>query len=853
MSRSSFLPIKAVEEKQRILPLRISLGAVAMVFLFAPMFADSSQLRRVEFKLPVQALSNSLKKVAGDFDLKIAFFSTDVSGVDAPPLNGTFSASQAFEILLSGTALEYEYVNSSSLVVKIRQVEIGGGTAKSAAKQQQNSSKSAVLEEVIVTAQKKAESLQNVPISISAVGREKIQDNFIMSLEQVSAWMPNVTITDSTAAEQLFIRGIGSGANEGFEQSVGTYVDGIYYGRGRSAKTGFLDMARIEVLKGPQGVLFGKNTIAGAINITTRNPTQAFEASMRVGYETEHKEKILEGIISSPITDTVAARFAIRSSQHDGWMDNTFLGEDAAQSKELAARLTTVWDAAENLQIVSKIQYTDLALGDRAAQLTQCSAATQAIVAGIDDCRFDDKTTLSMHSASGEDHGYEDYNSLSIGVTANWKLGAYTLTSVTGYTQLDSDQALELDFTHLDVLSADPRLEQFEAFSQELRIVSPAGKTIEYIAGLYYEQSELYRENSFNLPALARVGQNWQDGKSFAVFSSVDWNINDNLTLTVGGRYTRDSKDLHKLMFYSEPRRGRVVPIRAVPGLGAAHDVYFDREDEDFSPTVTLQWNPLDKYMYYFNYSEGFKAGGYDIASGSAVEGEVEFQPETVNSFEAGAKTTLLEGTMELNLAVFRSEFSDLQVSTFDGNFSLLVGNAAEAIAKGVELDMRWALNENFTLNASFAYLDAEYGSYKAAQCANAQTAATPTGVVCVQDLSGAKLIFAPETAGNLGLAYEQDIGSQLRMRITTDIIHTAEYWVAGDHDPNVLEDGFTKINAMLAIGSVSGQWECALLVKNLTDEATSHWGNDVPAAPGSYYKYLDRTRTFTLSANYKF
>jgi outer membrane receptor protein involved in Fe transport len=711
-----------------------------------------------------------------------------------------------------------------------------------------------VLEEVIVTAQKRAESLQDVPISVAAVGGEKIEDNFITSLDQISEYLPNVTIADSTSAEQIFIRGIGSGANEGFEQSVGTYVDGIYYGRGRSAKTGFLDMARVEVLKGPQGVLFGKNTIAGAINISTRNPSDEFEAAVNVGYEIEHKEKTIGGVISGPLTDTLKARLAVRSSEHDGWMENTYLNESTGESEEIAARLTTVWDASDNLELVTKIQYTDLELGDRAAQLTKCSAAMQAAVAGIDNCQFDDETTMALTSPSGENHGYENYDSLSVGVTANWDLGEYTLTSVTGYTELSSEQALELDFTHQDNLSADPRNEEFESYSQELRITSPLGETFEYISGLYYEQSDLYRTNAFNLSnSLTRIGDNWQEGVSAAIFGSVDWNINESVTLTLGGRYTEDKKDLHKVMFFANSKTRTPSGATTVPGLGTAHDVNHSRTDKEFSPTITVEWNPSDDHMYYFNYSEGFKAGGYDLASASGDEDEIEFDPETAKSFEVGTKATLLDGAMELNVAIFHSTFSDLQVSTFDGNYALLVGNAAEAVADGVELDFRLAVTDSLTLTGAFAYLKAEYDSYEAAQCTADQTAATPAGTTCTQDLSGEMLTFAPEQSANLGLVYTRDLSDSLKMRFSTDVNYTSEYWVAGDADPNVLEDGYAKVNSLIALAPMDEQWEVSIVAKNLTDEKTSHWGNDVPASAGSYYKYLDRTRNITFAAKYNF
>lgn len=716
------------------------------------------------------------------------------------------------------------------------------------------SSASAELEEVVVMAQKRNQSLQDVPVAVSVMSGEKVAQNNIVSLEQFSQFIPNVTITDSTAGEQLFIRGLGSGANEGFEQSVGTYVDGIYYGRGRSAKTGFVDLERVEVLKGPQGVLFGKNTIAGAINITTRNPSDEFEAGLKLGYEFEHEEKLIQGVLSGPVTDTFGLRLAVRSTEHDGWMENTFLNQNSTEKDELAARLTGVWQPASNLEIATKLQYTDLKLGDTAVQLVDCSDALRATVAGVDDCRFDNKTTISLNSPDGENSGFEDNETFSAGITAEWELdNGFIITSVTGYTELESRQALEIDFTHLDILSAAPRDEEFDNFSQELRIASPLGETLEYILGVYYERSDLFRTNSFNVGPITRVGASQQDGESTAFFGSLTWRFDEYWSATFGGRYTDDEKDLRKTQFFAAPKTTDPLPIPSVPGLGTRHDVEHDRSDSDFSPTVTLTWTPNQDLLFYATYAQGFKAGGFDFSSGQGDLDIIEFDPEEVESFELGAKTSFFDNSMQFNVAVFHSEFSDLQVSTFDGQFALLVGNAAEAVTDGLELDLRWALSERLTAAFAVAFLDAEYDSYETAQCTADQTAATPAGQPCLQDMSGKDLSFAADFSGNLSLNYQRPIGSGLHLRASTDVNFTDDYWVAGDADPRSLEDGYAKLNARASLEAADADWSVGLLALNITDEKTSHWSNDVPGSPGSYYRYLDRTRTVMLFTEYNF
>lgn len=214
------------------------------------------------------------------------------------------------------------------------------------------------LEEIIVTATKRAEGLQEVPISISVMSGEDIDAKGLTKMEDLSAYMPNVHVAEASGGTQLFIRGIGSGVNYGFEQSVGTFVDGVYFGRGRSARGKFLDLERVEVLKGPQSTLFGKNTIAGAINITTAQPTDEFEGYVSAGYTTELEAKTLTTVISGPISDTIRGRLAIRSYEDEGYVKNlTESGVDGPQNDSLYVRGTLTFDLNEDWAATLKAEH----------------------------------------------------------------------------------------------------------------------------------------------------------------------------------------------------------------------------------------------------------------------------------------------------------------------------------------------------------------------------------------------------------------------------------------------------------------------------------------------------------------
>lgn len=713
----------------------------------------------------------------------------------------------------------------------------------------------ATLEEVIVTAQKKAESLQDVPVAVTAVSGEVLNDMGIKRLDEMSAYTPGLTITEGPADSFIFIRGIGSGFNKGFEQSVGTYVDGVYFGRGRSSRNGMVDMERAEVLKGPQGILFGKNTIAGAINLTTRGPSQEPEGYIEASYEFEETdEKVIEGAYGGYLTDTFGVRLAARYASSDGWMDNTFNGEDIGAEDDLVTRLSLAYEPSDDLKITGKLQYSKLKQNEKPSELSTCNAAMQAQVAGVDDCTLNGKTTVVAIDQDGGGYGGVEMESLSASLTADWVLSdALTLTSVSGYTQHDEDMYLDADYTHLQILESS-RDEKFHSWSQELRLEYDTGGAFDFLVGAYVEHNELEFDASLSyslaggLVQGARVSDADQDTDTQAIFGQGTWRLNEQWALTLGARYSEDQKDVDSDPYCAEYKSN--TPNGAASCFGPDYHNVLSRDDENFSPAATLTWTPSDNHMLYAKYSEGYKSGGFDLQSLSGDLAAYQFEPEEAQSFELGSKSTLLDGAMTLNMALFRNEYTNLQVSTFDGNVGFNVGNAAEAVSQGLDVDVRWALTDELTTSLSLALLDAFYDSFPNAQCSFPEAQAIGESVC---DLSDRDLQFSPDWAGHWNLTWESSIANGLLLTVTTDVNFTDSYFISSDLDPEFEQSGFAKVDMRVSIQPELGSWELALVARNLTDKETISFGNDVPLSGGSYFKNIDKGRTVAVQARYRF
>jgi len=818
----------------------------------------------------------------------------------------------------------------------------------------------AVLEEVVVTAQKREQSLQDVPISVSSVSGDALQAQNLVEMETLAVQLPNIHISESAIGDKLFIRGIGSGINAGFEQSVGTFIDGVYYGRSLQTRSQFLDIERVEVLRGPQSTFFGNNAIAGALNITTRQPTQEFSGYVNTFYETENEEHHLEGAVGGSITDTLAVRVAGLVSGLDGWVTNLNTGATEGDEDNQSLRASFAFTPNDSFDATLKLEQGAYDVKGRNIQVTNCpprsgalgtcALATAPVLARFGgpfvtplypdyDDTFDKytqyngpvipafTTAVNMLGAgeagrsvppppagmSQADLGELDNSNATL--TLNWQLPGHVLTSVSGFSSYEFDFRQSSDFMPVP-LGSITQMEEFEQFSQELRLVSDTAGPVQYMAGLYYQNNELkvreavdlylpppyfqpastYFTDACRLPERANdptcrlpatIGSaeamHGQDEDSIAVFGALTWNLTDALSATLGGRYARVEKDLMRVQTVRDDAPGITVPcppqaaalLGCIPGAPllmtannppqgrafgwGAGTLDIAREDTEFTPSLSLQWQFMDDVMLYGSYTEGFKAGGFDQRNLFLDPVGGQFDPENVDAWEAGMKSQLLDGAMQFNLAVFRSNYDDLQVSTFDGVVNFLVNNAASARSQGVEGDMRWLLGDNLVFGAALAFLDAKWRDYRDAQCRAMDAALAPiarctinSSGLLVQDLSGQDLLMAPEWSGNVSAEHVLPLRGGLELQTQLLVYFQDDKFLAADNDPATLQESFTKVNLRVALVSDTG-WEVALVGRNLSDELTSPHAEDLPLRSGnSFFRLTDRPRTLALQAQYR-
>lgn len=661
-------------------------------------------------------------------------------------------------------------------------------------------SQAQMLEEVVVTAQKRAESLQDVPISVTAIQGDKLQSAGIPNMSAMADNVPNLFISDAAVNTNIFMRGMGSGNNQAFEQSVGMYIDGVYMGRGRQYRSPFVDIERVEVLRGPQGTLFGKNTVAGAINVTTASPDagEEFNGSIAISAE-ENGGKIAEGYVSGAVTDTFALRFGGKLRETDGYMKNQFLGTDEPSLDETMYRLTAVWQPTDNLDVNFKYSHSDYdRVGAPSTAKLFLDAAGRARdvpnaipFAGIAYSAMDNFFPDFVAATQKEFTTYKDNNLGFDGNTAqigrnpeisqnetnnlvlkvDWDLDGMLFTSITGSSSYESLDGVDVDWLPLQFISRDDD-QEFEQFSQEFRITSPGGEFFDYVAGLYYEKSNLEFDRRVDLdtnlggltPQLIGVdnlfillsGGQYSanqsarshlyslDSNSWAAFGQGTFNLSDSLRVTVGLRYTEENKDVESSQFLSDDNTGLSTPSMN-PFLTTIWAENFNsynyrykekRATDKWLPSVNVQWDVIDDTMLYFSFTQGFKSGGFTGAddgepagyvAGQAPEpvpgfsgftsifidpaDEFEFKDEEVDAFEIGGKHTLLDGGMTMNWAAFYTEYDNLQVSVFKG-VGFGVTNAASTIVQGVEIDLNWQATDDLRVGVSGGWLDSEFDKY---------------------------------------------------------------------------------------------------------------------------------------------
>jgi len=732
------------------------------------------------------------------------------------------------------------------------------------------------IEEIIVTARQREETLQDVPVTVAVFTEEDLQRYGITTLTEASKLVPNFRIFHggSGNGSNLYLRGVGSSSiSAAFDQSVAVNVDGVVVNIGRFIHNSYMDMAQLEVLKGPQSLYFGKSATAGVVSVTTKDPTDEFEFEVMGGYENEYDQTYTELIISGPLTDTLSARLAAGYTESEELYENLWpdvahhwRGEDATN-----IRLTLLWEPADFFRARLKYSYSDYnndgANGvteeicpEGSVQPTAIPAASFALgtFAGIDDCKLNGNTSINdllPGLRTGLPHGGDDgvpyleqetdFAVFQIDYDISDTLA---LTSVTGYVDLEH---WELDIYDYNAGAfGGEHNNKYTSLSQEFRLNSDFDSALNFAAGFYYQdidQEFNAYQFAFNLGLIFGpdpvTGNEYDYNKNHSLNTKVwstyiagFWDITDTIELTAGVRYTDEQKDGRITLPYihagalafgfgcTNPADGCTIPLAPViPGL--------EFEDDNTSPEIAITWYVVPDISVFASYKEGFKSGGIDnsalptatLAQPTAELSEfLQYQSETAEGYEIGTKADLLDGSMRLNATAFYYIYDDLQVQLFNANIiQFETFNASELTTQGVEFDVSWLPDiEGLTIRSAWAWTDAEYTD----EFINA------TG----QDLDGETPVLSSDFAGNIGFTYDRGLTGIWRWSLSVDARYDSGYNISSTLDPYE-QDSFWLTDANLTLYSEDGRYELSLIGKNLGDETVAFLAGARPGSCGQF------------------
>ena len=686
------------------------------------------------------------------------------------------------------------------------------------------------LDEVIVTAQKRAESVLDVPISMSVVGGEKIQDFALIDLRDLQAYVPNLAITQTPSNSFVYIRGIGTaGLTLSFESSVALFVDGIYGGRNRQFVDPFLDIERVEVLRGPQGALFGRNTSAGAISVATARPTTEFEAWTQADYEGEFGTWSLSGAASGPLSDTFRVRFAGKYLDDPGFLENTRLGRDEADRRNAVGRLSAEWEPSEALDVFGRFEYADVDVVGMPFEFVP-NRGRAVFRKNTDD-------------ALGQEG--DEQTSTNAMVQANLDVGSHTLTAIAGYSEFEYEAAINIQARSPTILLV-RNAEDFDQKSFELRWLSPTGGTIDYVVGAYADTatSRIPSSSTTDLPFTpirpdtVTRRQYREDTDSWAAFAQGTWNILPTVRATLGARYTSVDKegDLQRSVTGNAQPGTRTDPLRD------------DRSESFFDPSANVQWDFAPGWMTFASYSQGSKSGGFSPSMTDTLA-TWQYDDESSESIEVGIKG----GTPNANVSVvlFDTKYENLQRSSLDiTTASFITGNAAEASSQGVELEATWRAFDWLRLNGALAYLDAQFDDYPGAPC--------PFGVpgrTC--NLAGFPLTNAPDWSGTAAADVQLPVSAALKFVGGAVVTYRSRVQYQPSYNPLESDRAATKLDVRAGIAAADDRWSATLLVRNATDRVgPSLIFESLPIGinPATDRVWVpDRPRTYTLQLRYRF
>jgi iron complex outermembrane receptor protein len=760
----------------------------------------------------------------------------------------------------------------------------------------------APLEEVTVTAQKREQSLMDVPISITAVTSKMLTANLVDDIFDLRAVVPalDITAVDPPGVGTAFsIRGLGNSVfNMGFEPSVGAFVDGVYRSRsGLLTASDFSDLERVEVLKGPQGTLFGRNTSAGVVHFISKRPsTEAVEGMARVSYE-EHNRARIKGAVNVPFSDTLAGRLSANVGIGDGWMDN--VGNGASEINDLdrwSVKGQLAWEPSEDVDVWLSFDYSELdekcCLPVKSTNDPGDAIFNQPLAAAIGS---NDTIPANINDTVVGTNITPRYKAEDVGVAleVNWDIGDITLTSLTAYRDFSDSNFKDNDFTGVDILLSNQNLPEVSLISEEFRLsgdFDTGAGSVHWTAGMFYSKEEIQLTNEFiwssqvnNLfflgpfisPGRTYLAEFQQEVESIAGFGHFTWDVNDKLSITGGFRYSDDQKD--GTLVDTVPQTGGFFP-GAPNSLPLPVVFSYDTSVSFSEPTGTASINYAwtEDVSTFFTYSHGYKSGGISMtrdaagtsfALGDPVAGcaaplvaipaspfcvglaasSPTFESELSDHYEIGLKSKFFENRLQVLASAWVTDFDNLQIQVLRPDGTFAVTNAASAKSQGMEIETVYSPNDYVDLNFSLQWLDATYGG--------------DVGFIPgAGDLSNQNLDNSSEITGVIGGTLEVPMGASTWNFFMSGNLFFRSETTLNPGGPNAFrtQGSYELLNMRGGVRSQDDKYEVAIWCRNCTNEIyqTSNFAipfDGVILGHGARWSHIGEPRFVGITGTYRF
>ena len=722
------------------------------------------------------------------------------------------------------------------------------GSAVANAQERAARGASTLLEEVMVTATKKsqAESIQDVPIAISAFNNQQLEAMFAQDIRDVGTQVPNVMFTEVRTVPgtpSFFIRGTGSGQSiQSYQPGVGIFQDGMFLGVLAGSIVDTFDLESVEVLRGPQGMLFGRNVSGGAVVTRTIRPSGEFGARVKAATGSQSLKQF-NVMVEGPLTDSVAGLISVNSKDADGYLENTnkAVSDTIGEIDLFTTRGVLTFNPTEDLDITAiGSLYRSKGGG------TPSAAAVQP-----PDASYVGQSQRPDFLATGHNiAGYSDQDIRSLVLEANYALDNGVVTAIAGTRSVDMDTSSDLDGTTDDFFNAYIEVEH-EQTSFELRYASDAADWGSFTTGLFWWDSQL-ETGELRMIAGGRVGQGaWgeEDNSAFAVFAQSDIRVTDDINLVLGLRWNSEDKDAGATPLAECPLTpiDGIVTIESFPGKACGTSLTGSKSWTNWQPKVGLQWFSSENTQWYASYTSGFRSGSYNVRTPAGTTDLLPADEETTDAYELGVKTSFMDERIRINAALFRNDIDDFQEisqqTTASSELIQTLVNAGSARTQGLELEVNALLAENLVLNASVGLLDAEYTELN--------LGSVPSEVAEQWDF-----VKTPDKTANLALTYDQEIDGIGVATFRTSYFYRGEMASgfnqssrAEGGNPNVIES-YGELNASVVLNTADDHWTFALSGKNLLDDEN---------ADSRFYisrylvEYVAPGLTWTASAEYRF